>query len=87
MTKGHTFKENFDIYMEDTKTPVAFKEDWGSKPYVCDDELCHMGSRLKPLADAFVGTNVTNLRGIGMPFDGVQAIGVIQGPSSKGRPT
>ena len=45
-----------------------------------------MISRLRPLPDTFVGTNVTNVTGVGLPFDGVQAIGVTQGPSEKGRP-
>jgi hypothetical protein len=72
--------------MKDTKAPIMFKEDWGARPYVCDDELCHMISRLRPLPDTFVGTNITNVTGVGLPFDGVQAIGVTQGPSEKGRP-
>ena len=69
------------------KAPVMFKEDWAVRAMICDDDLCHIVSRLKPLEDAFVGTNVTNLAGVGMPLDGVKAIGKTHGPSNKGRPT
>jgi len=87
LTYGHTFKQDFPVFIEEMKAPVMFAEDWGLRPIVCDDDLCHVLARLKPSSDAFAGTNVTNLAGIGLPFNGLQAIGSMQGPSNKGRPT
>ena len=87
LTYGHTFKENFPIFMKNAKTPINFKEDWTARPHVCDDDLCHVISRLRPLADAFTRSDDNNKTGIGLPFDGVQAIGAMEGPNAKGRPT
>ena len=77
--------------MKSMKAPISYAEDWGVRPIVCDQnsesKLCHIVSRLRPSKDAFTMTNVTALAGTGLPYSGVQAIGSMEGPTSKGRPT
>ena len=64
-----------------------FKEDWGVQAIVCDeDDLCHRLSRLVAASDAFLGTDITQLQGFGMPYDGLQSVGHSKGPGDSGRP-
>lgn len=64
-----------------------FEEDWGIQAIVCDEDgLCLRLARLLAAADAFLGTNVTNLEGFGMPYDGLQSVGHTKGPGDSGRP-
>lgn len=87
ISNGHTFREEIPIYNDETKAPVMFEEDWELRPIICGDDLCHKLARLKVAATAFVGTNVTQLQGIGMPYDGLQSTGHMKGPTTNGRPT
>lgn len=90
LTNGHTYKGAVPVYMKGMKAPIDFTEDWGVRAIFCDqndvDKLCHIVSRLRPSKDAFTMTNVTALAGTGLPYSGVQAIGSMEGPTTKGRP-
>lgn len=88
LTYGHTHKEVVPVYIREMMAPVNFTEDWGVRPIVCDpyskSQHCHELARLRPVKDVL--TN--NLpAGTGFPYSGLQAIGLLQGPTTKGRPT
>lgn len=87
LSKGIYRKEKLPIYIDQMKSPVMMEEDWGLVPIVCGQDLCIKGTRLLVAKDAFVGVNNgTKLEGIGMPYDGLQSVGHMKGPSSSGRP-
>ena len=75
------------MFMTEIKSGLMFEEDWALRPIVCDDDLCHLLSRLKVASDAFTGTDILKPEGKGLPYDGLQAIGHTDGPATNGRPT
>ncbi len=76
------------IYIANMKSPIMMEQDWGLLPLICGEGLCQKGTRLLVAKDAFNKTtsNVTEFEGIGMPYDGLQSVGHMKGPSSNGRP-
>lgn len=78
--------EMLPIYIDGMRSPILMKEDWSLNAIVCGQDLCNRVTRLFVAADAFNGTNVTQLEGIGMPYAGLQSIGHMKGPSASGRP-
>lgn len=51
---------------------------------VCGSDTCIVSARLTPIATTFHATNETD--GAGLPFDGLQPVGHVKGPSINGRP-
>ena len=86
LSKGIFFSEKLPMYIDGMKAPIMMKEDRVLIPIICGTDLCQKVSRLLVAEDAFNGTNVTQLEGIGMPYDGLQSVGHMKGPSSSGRP-
>ena len=90
LTNGHTHKGSVDIFKKETKASMAYTEDWGVRAILCDPrdsrDFCHVVARLRPSKAAFNATVDTNT-GTGLPYDGLEPIGLLQGPTSKGRPT
>mmetsp|Transcript_10984 Transcript_10984/g.20517 ORF Transcript_10984/g.20517 Transcript_10984/m.20517 type:complete len:963 (+) Transcript_10984:178-3066(+) len=88
LTYGHTNKGVVPVYIRDIKSPMNFTEDWGVRPIICDpynkNNHCHELARLRPAKDALLDNFPA---GTGLPFTGLQAIGAMQGPTMKGRPT
>jgi len=88
ISNGHWFKKAIPLYIKEMKGPLSFSEDWSIRPIVCgsDPQLCLYISRFKIASSAFQGTNTTRTIGTGLPYNGLQAIGHFDGPSSNGRP-
>ena len=64
-----------------------FEEDWGLTAKICGTDLCLELARLFTSSETFIGDNTTLAAGTGWPYDGLQAIGHMDGPSDNGRPT
>jgi hypothetical protein len=90
ISNGHWFRgRTLPIYIKEMKNSMTFSEDWSLRPIVCgsDPQLCLFISRFKALTTVFQGTNnATRGIGTGLPYNGLQAIGHLDGPSSNGRP-
>jgi hypothetical protein len=88
LTYGHTHKGVVSVYMKEMKAPMNFTEDWGVRPIVCDpyskSNHCHELARLRPAKDALQDNFPA---GTGLPYTGLQPIGIMQGPTTKGLPT
>lgn len=88
LTYGHTHKGVVSVYMKEMKAPMNFTEDWGVRPIVCDpyskSNHCHELARLRPAKDALQNNFPA---GTGLPYTGLQPIGIMQGPTTKGLPT
>ena len=76
------------IYVPSAKTSIDFKfegvRDNFVRNKVCGSDTCIVSARLTPTATTFHATNETD--GAGLPFDGLQPVGHVSGPSINGRP-
>lgn len=76
------------VYVPGAKKSIDFV--WGgvrekfSRNQICGTDTCMLSARLKPNSTAFSLGEESD--GTGLPFDGLQPVGHVSGPSSTGRP-
>lgn len=88
---GHFNRANNSIFIPEIKSHLNFTEDWVARPVICDaSDLCHILARLKPDKNMLVGSGAPgkfHATGLGLPYDGLLAVGFMEGPTENGRPT
>ncbi|KAL3795234.1 hypothetical protein HJC23_008319 [Cyclotella cryptica] len=77
------------VYIPDAKKPIDFVFE-GFRPgfvrnKVCGTDTCVVSARMRPNTTVF-DFDEAKLDGTGMPYDGLQPVGHIKGPSVTGRP-
>lgn len=76
------------VYVPDAKRSIDFKfegvRDNFVRNKICGSSQCIVSARLTPIATTFHATNKTD--GAGLPYNGLQPIGHVTGPSINGRP-
>jgi len=76
------------VYVPSAKKSIDFKFEGMRENFVrnkvCGSDTCIVSARLTPIATTFHATNETD--GAGLPFDGLQPVGHVKGPSINGRP-
>lgn len=76
------------VYVPSAKKSIDFHFEGVRENFVrnkvCGTDTCIVSARLTPAATTFHATNETD--GAGLPFDGLQPVGHVSGPSINGRP-
>ena len=89
ISDGYPQKIPHPVYIPSAKRSVDFVFEGYREKFVrnkvCGTDTCIVSARLRPNITTF-HTNVTKNDGTGMPFDGLQPVGHISGPSTTGRP-
>ena len=77
------------VYISDAKKPIDFVFEGFRTGFlrnkVCGTDTCVVSARMRPNATAFVFDEDVN-DGAGLPYDGLQPVGHVKGPSITGRP-
>ncbi len=77
------------VYVPDAMKPINFAfegiRDNGVRNQICGRNACIVSARLRPIATAF-NINKAVADGAGLPFDGLQPVGHMNGQSVTGRP-
>jgi len=88
ISDGYPMKIPHPVYVPDAKRSVDFVFEGVREKFVrnkiCGTDTCVVSARLKPTATTFHKSGDTD--GAGLPYDGLQPVGHVKGPSDSGRP-
>lgn len=89
VSDGYPQKIPHPVYVSDAKRSVDFVFQGilpnFSRNKICGTDSCVVSARLRPNSTVF-SYNETTTDGTGLPFDGLQPVGHMSGPSTTGRP-